>query len=217
MLSYENNLWNKGVKYVVGVDEVGRGPLAGDLVAAAVILDPNNPIEGLNDSKKLSHKRRQTLLIEIKEKALAYSYHFVDVETIDKINIYQSSKKGMIEAIKKLSIVPDFILSDAMPLKEIDIPFEAIIKGDTLSASIAAASILAKETRDEYMIEMDKLYPGYGFKNHKGYPTKEHLRALDDIGICKIHRKTYKPVKNRIQKQLTFWEKLWSIKQSFLI
>jgi ribonuclease HII len=208
MYSFERNLWNRGIKYVVGVDEVGRGPLAGDLVAAAVILDPNNPIEGLNDSKQLSHKKRQALLIEIKEKALAYAYHFVDVETIDKINIYQASKKGMIEAIKKLDIIPEFILSDAMPLKEIGIQFEAIIKGDTLSASIAAASILAKETRDDYMIEMDKKYPGYGFKNHKGYPTKEHITALDKIGICKIHRRTYKPVKNIIQKQLTLWEKL---------
>jgi ribonuclease HII len=206
MYSFEKNLWNRGFKYVVGVDEVGRGPLAGSLVAAAVILDPNNKIEGLKDSKQLSHKKRQILLKEIKEKALAYAYHFVDVSTIDTINIYQASKKGMIEAIKKLKIVPDFILSDAMPLKEIDIAYESIIKGDTLSASIAAASILAKETRDEYMIEMDKIYPGYGFKNHKGYPTKEHLKALNDIGICDIHRKTYKPVKNRIEKQLSLWE-----------
>lgn len=206
MYSFEKNLLNRGFKYIVGVDEVGRGPLAGDLVAAAVILDPNNPIIGLNDSKQLSHKKRVVLLKEIKEKALAYAYHFVDIETIDRINIYQSSKKGMMEAIKKLDIKPDFVLSDAMPLKELDVPFEAIIKGDTLSASIAAASILAKETRDDYMIEMDKLYPGYGFKNHKGYPTKEHLKALNDIGICKIHRKTYKPVKKIIDKQLSLWE-----------
>jgi len=206
MYSYEKNLWNRGIKYVVGVDEVGRGPLAGSLVAAAVILDPNNPIEGLKDSKQLSHKRRQVLLKEIKEKALAYAYHFVNVETIDKINIYQASKRGMIEAIKKLDIIPNFILSDAMPLEEIGIPFKSIIKGDTLSASIAAASILAKETRDDYMIEMDGIYPGYGFKRHKGYPTKEHIKALNEIGICDIHRKTYKPVKNIIFKQLSLWE-----------
>ncbi len=206
MYSYEKNLWNRGIKYVVGVDEVGRGPLAGSLVAAAVILDPNNRIEGLKDSKQLSHKRRQVLLKEIKEKALAYAYHFVDVETIDKINIYQASKRGMIEAIKKLDIIPSFILSDAMPLEEIEIPYESIIKGDTLSASIAAASILAKETRDDYMIEMDGIYPGYGFKQHKGYPTKQHIKALNEIGICDIHRKTYKPVKNIILKQLSLWE-----------
>ena len=206
MYSYEKNLWNRGIKYVVGVDEVGRGPLAGSLVAAAVILDPNNPIQGLKDSKQLSHKRRQVLLKEIKEKALAYAYHFVNVETIDKINIYQASKRGMIEAIKKLDIIPSFILSDAMPLEEIEIPYESIIKGDTLSASIAAASILAKETRDDYMIEMDGIYPGYGFKQHKGYPTKQHIKALNEIGICDIHRKTYKPVKNIILKQLSLWE-----------
>ncbi|MBI9009858.1 MAG: ribonuclease HII [Tenericutes bacterium] len=206
MYSFEKNLWNSGFKYVVGVDEVGRGPLAGALVAAAVILDPNNPIIGLNDSKQLSHKKRVELLKEIKEKALAYAYHFVDVETIDKINIYQSSKLAMIESIKKLDIQAEFILSDAMPLKEAEIPYEAIIKGDTLSASIAAASILAKETRDDYMIEMDKLYPGYGFRNHKGYPTKAHLAAMDQIGICDIHRKSYKPVQKIIQKQLSLWE-----------
>ncbi len=206
MYSFEKTLWNRGIKYVVGVDEVGRGPLAGDLVAAAVILDSDNPIIGLNDSKQLSHKKRVELLKEIKEKAIAYAYHFVNIETIDKINIYQSSKLGMIEAIKKLAIQPDFVLSDAMPLKKIDIPYESIIKGDTLSASIAAASILAKETRDDYMIEMDKKYPGYGFKNHKGYPTKEHLKALNEIGICDIHRKSYKPVKNIIEKQLSLWE-----------
>lgn len=206
MYSYEKNLWNRGFKYVVGVDEVGRGPLAGALVAAAVILDPNNPIIGLKDSKQLSHKKRVELLIEIKEKALAYAYHFVNVETIDKINVYQSSKLAMMESIKKLNIQAEFILSDAMPLKEMEIPYEAIIKGDTLSASIAAASILAKETRDDYMIEMDKQYPGYGFKKHKGYPTKAHLAALEQIGICDIHRKTYKPVQKIIQKQLSLWE-----------
>lgn len=206
MLSYEKALWNKGIKYVVGVDEVGRGPLAGPLVAAAVILDPKNPIEGLNDSKQLSAKKRQKLLIEIKEKAIDYAYCFIDEVTIDTINIYQASKKGMIDAINKLDIKPEYILSDAMPLKEANIPFEAIIKGDTLSASIAAASILAKETRDEYMVKMDEEYPGYGFKNHKGYPTKAHLEALDKIGICKIHRRSYKPVQKTLQKQISLWE-----------
>lgn len=206
MLSYEKALWNKGIKYVVGVDEVGRGPLAGPVVAAAVILDPNNLIKGLNDSKQLSSKKRQVLLKEIKEKAIAYAYCFIDEQTIDKINIYQASKKAMIDAIKKLSVKPEYILSDAMPLKEIDIPFDAIIKGDTLSASIAAASIVAKETRDDFMIKMDEVYPGYGFKNHKGYPTKAHLEALDKLGISEIHRKSYKPVQNILQKQISLWE-----------
>lgn len=206
MLKYENKLWSNNLKYICGVDEVGRGPLAGPLVACAVVLDPNNLIEGLNDSKQLSAKKRKELRKEIEEKAISYAYHFVDVETIDMINIYQASKLGMLKAIEKLTIRPDYILSDAMPLPEAFIPYEAIIKGDTLSASIAAASIIAKEVRDEFMIDMDRLYPGYDFINNKGYPTKKHLLALQEIGISEIHRKTYKPVKDVIEKQLSFWE-----------
>ncbi len=205
MLEYEKKLWNEGIKYIVGVDEVGRGPLAGPLVAGAVILDPLNPIEGLKDSKQLSAKKRQELLIEIKSKAIAYAFCFIDEKTIDYINIYQASKKGMLDAIKKLKITPNYILSDAMPLPESDLPYEAIIKGDTLSASIAAASILAKVVRDEYMIEQSKKYPGYDFENNKGYPTKKHLEALKTIGICAIHRRTYKPVKDTLEKQISLW------------
>ena len=206
MYKFEKALWDNGFKYIAGTDEVGRGPLAGPLVACAVILDPNNPIEGLNDSKQLTSKKRKTLKIEIEEKALAIKYVFIDEKTIDEINIYQASKLGMLEAIKQLDINPDYILSDAMPLKESNIPFEAIIKGDTLSASIAAASIIAKEIRDEYMEKMSLKYPGYDFENNKGYPTKKHLEALKKIGICDIHRKTYKPVKEIIEKQLSLWE-----------
>lgn len=208
MYSFEENLWNRNIFNVVGVDEVGRGPLAGPVVAAAVILDPNNRIEGLKDSKQLSSKRRKELLVLIKKNAIAYAYSFVNEKTIDIINIYQASKKAMLDAIGKLEIKPAFILSDAMPLKESELPFKSIIKGDTLSASIAAASILAKETRDDFMIEMDLKYPGYGFAKHKGYPTKQHLLALEQKGICEIHRKTYKPVKRIIEKQISFWESL---------
>lgn len=208
MYRYEENLWNRNINYVVGVDEVGRGPLAGPVVAAAVILDPNNRIEGLKDSKQLSSKRRKELLVLIKENAIAYAYSFVNEKTIDIINIYQASKKAMLDAIGKLEIKPEYILSDAMPLAESNLPFESIIKGDTLSASIAAASILAKETRDDFMIEMDLKYPGYGFAKHKGYPTKQHLFVLEQKGICEIHRKTYKPVKRIIERQITFWENL---------
>jgi len=206
MYKFELELWGQGYKYVVGTDEVGRGPLAGPLVAAAVILDPKKTIEGLNDSKQLTAKRRQELFIEIQKHAIAYSICFVDEDTVDKINIYQASKKGMLDAIVALNVKPDYILSDAMPLKEASTPFQAIIKGDTLSASIAAASILAKETRDAYMIEQAKIYPGYDFENNKGYPTKKHLLALKSKGICPIHRKTYKPVKDIIEKQLSLWE-----------
>ncbi len=206
MYEYENKLWQQGYKYIVGTDEVGRGPLAGPLVAAAVVLDPQNPIEGLNDSKQLSSKKRQELLKEILEKAISYSYAFISEETIDRINIYQASKKAMLDSIGKLEVKPDFILSDAMPLPESGIPFEAIIKGDTLSASIAAASILAKETRDAFMIEQSKIYSGYDFENNKGYPTEKHFEALKKIGICAIHRKSFKPVKDIIEKQLSLWE-----------
>jgi len=206
MYDFEQQLWRDGIQFVVGVDEVGRGPLAGALVAAAVILNPNNPIVGLNDSKQLSHKKRAVLKKEIEEKALAYSYCFIDEQTIDQINIYQASKLGMIRAIEQLAIKPEYILSDAMPLEESGIPYKSIIKGDTLSASIAAASIIAKEVRDEYMIEMDQQYPGYDFAQNKGYPTKKHLEAIKEIGICEIHRKSYKPVKEVIEKQLSLWE-----------
>ena len=206
MYKFEKKLWQDGFKYIAGTDEVGRGPLAGPLVACAVILDPNNPIVGLNDSKQLSSKKRQLLKLEIEEKALAIKYVFIDEVTIDKVNIYQASKLGMLEAIKHLKIKPDYILSDAMPLKEASVPHEAIIKGDTLSASIAAASIVAKEVRDAYMIKMSKIYPGYDFENNKGYPTKKHIEALKKIGICDIHRRTYKPIKNIIDKQLSLWE-----------
>lgn len=206
MYKFEQELWGKGIHFVVGVDEVGRGPLAGALVAAAVILDPDNPIEGLNDSKQLTHKKRVLLKKEIEEKALAYSFCFIDEQTIDQINIYQASKLGMIRAIEQLPIKPQYILSDAMPLKESGYPYEAIIKGDTLSASIAAASIIAKEVRDEYMIEMDKQYPGYDFSKNKGYPTKTHLEAIKKIGVCEIHRKSYKPVKDVLKQQLSLWE-----------
>lgn len=206
MLKFEKDLLQKGYQYIVGVDEVGRGPLAGPLVAAAVILDPENPISGLNDSKQLTAKKRQELLQKIKDNAVAYAYAFVDESTIDQINIYQASKKGMLDAIGKLKVKPDFILSDAMPLPESSIPYQAIVKGDTLSASIAAASIVAKEIRDAYMVGQSVLYPGYDFENNKGYPTPKHLKALQDIGICKIHRRSYQPVKDALRHQLSLWE-----------
>lgn len=206
ILQFEQDLWNKGYRYVAGTDEVGRGPLAGPVVAAAVILDPNKPIIGLNDSKQLTAKQRQRLLLEIKKNAVAYAVSFVSEDVIDTINIYQASKKAMLEAISLLEVTPDYILSDAMPLSESDIEFKAIIKGDTLSASIAAASILAKETRDSYMIEQSKIYPGYDFEHNMGYPTQKHLAAIKTIGICKIHRKSYKPVKDVLEHQISLWE-----------
>ena len=203
MYSYEHELLKKGFKYIVGVDEVGRGPLAGGVLAAAVILNPEIKIEGLNDSKQLTEKKRNFLAKEIKEKALSYAYAYVNESLIDEINIYQASKLAMLKAISYLKIKPDFILSDAMPLKEQELPFLAIIKGDTLSASIAAASIIAKVKRDEIMEKIAYIYPEYGFDKHKGYPTPYHLEKLRSYGPCKVHRKTYKPVKDCLVTQFT--------------
>lgn len=202
MYEYETELLQQGFKYIVGVDEVGRGPLAAGVLAAAVILDPNIKIEGLNDSKQLSEKKRLKLSEEIKKKALAYSYGYVNEKTIDEINIYEASKLGMLRALSYLKIKPDYILSDAMPLKEQSIPYKAIIKGDTLSASIAAASIIAKVKRDEIMEKLAYIYPDYGFEKNKGYPTPTHLEQLRINGPSKIHRKTYKPVKECLLTQL---------------
>ena len=201
MYKYELKLKNEGYRLIAGTDEVGRGPLAGGVLAAAVILDPNNPIEGLNDSKKLSEKKRIELDKEIKEKALTYAYAYVNERIIDEINIYQASKLAMIRAISYLKVKPEYILSDAMPLKETNIPYQAIIKGDSLSATIAAASIIAKVKRDEIMDSFALIYPNYGFEKHKGYPTKLHLETLRKYGPVKIHRKTYKPVKDLLITQ----------------
>ena len=164
------------------------------MVVAACILPPYLRIEGINDSKQLSAKKRNKLFAEIKEKALAYKIIFVSPEEVDKSNIYSATQKGMIEAVKGLSITPEHVLVDFMPLKDLDMPTTSITHGDALSASIAAASILAKVTRDEYMAKMDIKYPNYGFKHNMGYPTKMHMEALEKYGPCAIHRKTFYPV-----------------------
>lgn len=203
LYEYELNLLNNGHKYIAGCDEVGRGPLAGPVVTAAVILDPFNKIKGLNDSKKLSEKKRKELEQEIKQKALAYSITFIYAKEVDQLNVYQASKKGMIDSIRDLSVTPSFVLSDAMPLSGLGIPFESIIKGDAKSATIAAASILAKQARDDYMIEISKQYPQYGFEKHKGYPTALHLKALQQYGVLDIHRRTFKPVQDVLNQQLS--------------
>jgi len=202
MYSFEVKLLENGYKYIAGVDEVGRGPLAAGVLAAAVILKPNVKIDGLNDSKQLSEKKRLKLEKEIKEKAIAYAYGYVNEEVIDQINIYQASKLAMLRAISYLKVKAEYILSDAMPLLEQDLPFQAIIKGDSLSASIAAASIIAKVKRDEIMEKLAFIYPEYGFERHKGYPTTVHLENLRIYGPCKIHRKTYKPVKDSLVTQI---------------
>ena len=200
LYSYETDLLKRGYKYIAGTDEAGRGSLVGAVYCAAVILDPNNIIEGLNDSKQLTEKKREELYQEIKEKALAYKIVAIDNETIDKINILEASRLGMEEAVRGLSIKPDYILTDYMKLYNIkDIEYLPLAHGDALSASIAAASILAKVERDHYLLELDKKYPEYHFKDNKGYATKSHKDALKKYGPCEIHRKSYEPVKESNQ------------------
>ncbi|MCF6281829.1 MAG: ribonuclease HII [Candidatus Polarisedimenticolaceae bacterium] len=182
-------------KYVAGVDEVGRGPLAGAVVAAAVILDPTRPIEGLADSKKLTEKRREKLAIEIRERALCWALGRAEVEEIDQINILHASMLAMKRAVEALEIEADHALIDGNRCPDLSCSSEAIIGGDGLIESISAASIIAKVARDHEMIEMDRRYPGYGLAKHKGYPTKMHIEALQRLGISPIHRRSFGPVK----------------------
>ena len=177
-----------------GTDEVGRGPLAGEVVAAAVILDPAKPIDGLKDSKKLSEKKRLDCVLQIREKAVSFSIGRASVAEIDKLNILQASLLAMQRAVSGLSIQPEFVYVDGNFCPQWDYPCEAIVRGDSLVASIAAASVLAKVTRDLEMLELDKQYPGYGFARHKGYPTAFHLAALKSLGISPIHRRSFAPV-----------------------
>ncbi len=179
---------------IAGVDEVGRGPLAGPVVAAAVILDPDNPINGLTDSKKLSEKKREALFEEIKSKALAWSLGRCEAEEIDTINILQASMVAMERAVAALNPEPNHVLVDGNKLPNFSMSAEAIIQGDLTEPAISAASIIAKVTRDREMVELDATFPGYGFAKHKGYPTKQHREALLKLGLTPIHRKSYAPV-----------------------
>ncbi len=181
---------------ICGVDEAGRGPLAGSVYAAAVILNPDKPINGLKDSKLLNHKKREFLFNEIINNALCYSISFCDVGEIDKLNILNASLLAMKKAVDCLEIAPSLILVDGNKLPKFNIPSQAIIKGDSLIPEISAASILAKVTRDRYMIELSKNYPHYGFEKHKGYGTIQHLMAIKKFGIIDEHRKSYAPIKN---------------------
>jgi ribonuclease HII len=201
LYQYEDELYEKGITYIAGIDEAGRGPLAGPVVAAAVILKKDAKLNLVDDSKKLSEKQRQNALKQIKENALAIGIGIASVDEIDRINIYRAAREAMHSAIQQLKIKPEFLLIDAMPM-EIDIPNKSIIKGDQKSISIAAASIIAKTTRDQYMIEMDKVFPLYNFKQHKGYGTKEHIELIKRHGYTPIHRKTYEPIKSMIKEEL---------------
>ncbi len=193
MFDYENECKKQGYTLIAGIDEAGRGPLAGPVCVAIAImpLDTEKIIEGINDSKKLSEKKRDLLFDKIKETAIAYDVEFIDEETIDTINILNATKLGMYQCMQNISKKPDIVLIDAVKLDKSDIPTMSIIKGDALSYSIACASILAKVSRDRLMLEMDKEYPQYNFKKHKGYGTKEHIENLKKYGASKIHRKSF--------------------------
>ena len=191
MWEIENSLYSNGFKVICGVDEAGRGPLAGPVVAAAVILPPHAEIPGLNDSKKLTDKKRRELFPVICQQALAYGIAFSDEKEIDRINILQATFAAMKRAVDHLSIEPDYILVDGNKLPDFETPAQYVIKGDSLSASIAAASVLAKVTRDDLMLKMAEDHPGYGFEIHKGYGTKAHYEALTKLGISPIHRVTF--------------------------
>ena len=183
------------VKYIAGVDEVGRGPLVGDVVTAAVILDPNKPISGLADSKKLSEKKRNALAIEIQDKALCYCIARATVAEIDELNILHATMLAMSRAVDGLTVKPNYVFVDGNRLPNLNVPAQTVIKGDSLVAEISAASIIAKVARDKEMKELDKQFPNYGFAAHKGYPTKAHFSALEEFGVTAFHRKSFKPVK----------------------
>lgn len=195
---YERELREKGITLIAGVDEVGRGPLVGPVVAACCILPDKFNLEGLTDSKKLSEKKRDYFYEEIKKQAISYGIGIIDEKKIDEVNIYEATKLAMKQAIDNMSVKPEHILIDAMPL-ELDIPTTSIIKGDLKSITISAASVLAKVTRDRMLVELDEKYPMYDFKNNKGYPTKKHLAAILEYGIIDEHRRSYGPVKNYLE------------------
>ena len=198
LLKYEKELYDQGITLIGGVDEVGRGPLVGPVVAACVILPVNYELTGLNDSKKLSEKKREQLYDIIMKDAISVGVGIVGPEKIDEINILEASRLAMKLAIEDLDVKPEFVLSDAMKLTNIDIPYKDIVHGDALSLSIAAGSVIAKVTRDRMMYELDKEYPEYGFAKHKGYPTKAHLEKIREYGVLKNYRFTYKPVSDLI-------------------
>ena len=195
----EEEIHNSGVEYICGIDEAGRGPLAGPVVVAAVIMPKDSMIEGVNDSKKVSEKKREKLYELIIEEAISYSVGIVDQNEIDRINILNATKAGLTEAVRTLKVKPELILVDALTnIDTCGVPYQSIIKGDAKSYSIAAASIIAKVTRDRIMREWDKVYPQYGFEKHKGYGTAAHISAIKENGLCPLHRLSF--VKNIINK-----------------
>lgn len=188
----EENLHSQGIEYICGIDEAGRGPLAGPVVVAAAIMPKDSMIEGVNDSKKVSEKKRELLYEKITEEAIAWGVGIIDQKEIDRINILNATKEGLTEAVKSLNVKPDRIIVDALNgIDTLGIPYTSIIKGDAKCYSIAAASIIAKVTRDRIMREWDEIYPQYGFEKHKGYGTKAHIEAIKEYGLCPLHRLSF--------------------------
>lgn len=198
---YEKELFSQGISNIGGTDEAGRGPLYGPVVAACVVLPKDFELDGLNDSKKLTEKKRNEYYDYLIDNVV-YGVGIVSADEIDKINIYQASKKAMMISIEKVrkQVKLDYVLSDAMPI-ELDIPVMPIVKGDAKSITIAAASVIAKVTRDRLLYEVDEKYPEYGFKNHKGYPTKKHLEAIEKYGLIEGYRKTYGPIQKILEEK----------------
>ena len=193
----EEKLYRQGIDTICGIDEAGRGPLAGPVVVASVIMPKDSMIEGINDSKKISENKREKIYEEIIEKAICYGVGIIDQKEIDDINILNATKKGLTKSLQALTVKPDIVLVDALTnIDTLGIPYQSIIKGDAKSYSIAAASIIAKVTRDRIMRQWDEVYPEYGFAGHKGYGTAKHIQSIKENGICSLHRKTF--VKNFI-------------------
>lgn len=198
-LIHERHCWEQGYRRVAGLDEAGRGPLAGPVVAAVFIIPPNFYCEGLNDSKRLTALQRERYYRELTAGGLEYGVGIIEPAEIDRINIYQASRQAMLRAINNLATAPDFLLVDALVVPDTVIAQQAVIHGDSLSVSIAAASVIAKYTRDQLMIEYDQKYPGYGFAKHKGYPTPEHYRALQQLGPSPIHRHSFRLIQEEAE------------------
>jgi len=221
LLVYEKDGQARGFKSIAGVDEAGRGPLAGPVVAAAVIFPPDSSLNGLDDSKKLTENKREELFPKIHERAMSVGVGWASSVEIDQLNIYRAAQLAMERAIEALAVKPDYLLTDAMPLPRLStIPQKPIIHGDALSASIAAASIIAKVTRDRHMMKLHEKYPAYGFENHKGYGTAEHLEALKEQGICLEHRLTFAPVMETLSQKAPggpygFWSQKLQLAESF--
>ena len=188
---YEGQAWRSGLARVAGVDEAGRGPLAGPVVAAAVVVTPEHRVRGVRDSKLLTPERRDELFVVIHERALAVGVSIVDHATIDRVNILQATRLAMVDALARLPIPPDLVITDFVALPDVPCPQKNLVDGDARCASVAAASIVAKVTRDRIMLELDKQFPEYGFARHKGYATPDHLAALDRFGPCPVHRRSF--------------------------